>query len=140
MPTCPQCGKEFEESPVGCPDCAATPARYGPEHDLDLVSVYRADDEMSARLIHGALVANGVPAYIHSEQAPMFGTILRTDHGCWGEVMVPKTYQERALEIVQAFITEDPSAEAASDREALETPPEQAEPEADPEIVAISPP
>src|ERR1051326_355196 len=94
---CPECGKPVPEGQKVCPDCMAQPAQFGPEHDLRLVSVYRAEEEMSARLIHGALTNNGIPAYIHSEQAPMLGTLLRMDHGCWGEVMVPEAYQDRAV-------------------------------------------
>ena len=124
MATCPQCGKEYPDTVVDCPDCAAPPAQFGPEHDLSLVSVYRANDEMSAHLIHGALTNNAVPAYIHSEQAPMFGTILQLDHGCWGEVMVPEAYREAALEIVKAFTTEDPQVEAEAEREAMSASPE----------------
>ncbi|HET6386659.1 MAG TPA: DUF2007 domain-containing protein [Armatimonadota bacterium] len=127
MATCPTCGKNYPDTAVGCPDCAARPTRFGPEHDLKLVSVYRAEDEMSAHLIHGALVNNGIPAHIHSEQAPTFGTLLRLDHGCWGEVMVPIAYQERALEVVQVFTTEDPAVEAAAEQEAMMAPPEEEE-------------
>nr|MDQ2733243.1 DUF2007 domain-containing protein [Armatimonadota bacterium] len=126
MVTCPQCGKEYSDSSTGCPSCTSHPARYGPEHDLHLVSVYPAQDETSAHLVHGALVGNGVPAYIHSEQAPMFGTILEVDRGCWGEVMVPENYRDRALEVIGVYTTETPEAAAALEQEALAAEPEDA--------------
>lgn len=127
MPICPQCGKDYADAIVGCPDCSATPARFGPEHDLHLVSVYRAQDELSAHLIHGALTNNGVPAYIHSEQIPMMGTILQADHGCWGEVMAPEAYRDQALEIVRVFTTENSVSDAALEQEAMAAPAEDAE-------------
>jgi hypothetical protein len=119
MAKCPTCGKIYEDSPSGCPYCVPQPAQFGPEHDMRLVSVYRANDELSAHLIHDILVNNGVPAHIHSEQAPMFGTLLQMDHGCWGEVMVPEPLEVRALEIVKVFTTSDPESDARLEEEAL---------------------
>lgn len=120
--TCPNCGTEHDLPE--CPECMSQPAKYGPEHDLHLVTVYRAEDEMSAHLIHGALTNNGVRAHIHSEQAPMFGALLRMDHGCWGEVMVPEAYKDEALAIVEAFTHASPGADEALAEEAMAAPPE----------------
>ena len=95
-----------------------TLARYGPEKDMRMVSVYVANDELSARLMQGALTNNGVPAYIHSEQTPMFGTIMEMGRGCWGEVMVPEPYEDRAADIVAAFSSNNAESMAASEAEA----------------------
>lgn len=126
MVSCPQCGNEYTDNGTGCPNCIVHPARYGPEHDLKLVSVYSAQDEASARLVQGALVGNGVPAHLHTEQAAMFGTILEMDRGCWGEVMVPEPYRDRALEVIGIYTTETPEAAAALEQEALAAEPEDA--------------
>ena len=117
MATCPQCGNDYSDSAVVCPNCTPHPAQYGVEHDLRLVSVFSATDELTARLIHGALTSNGVLAYIHTEQVPMMGSILQLDHGCWGEVMVPEAYTDRAMDIIKAYTTENVETEAQAEED-----------------------
>jgi hypothetical protein len=71
MPFCPECGFEYVEGTLSCPDCeeplvAERPSDELALEDQELANVYSAGDAVEAQIIKGVLEASGIPVVVRS--------------------------------------------------------------------------
>jgi hypothetical protein len=82
-----------------------------------VVSAYRAAEEPELRRIRSALEAEGIQAFVHSFEVPMYDDVFVDPSGAWGEVLVLEKDEAKAREIIDVvetgrIVTEDmPEAE-----------------------------
>jgi hypothetical protein len=69
----------------------------------ELVSVYKAYDEITAHLVKGALEAEGIPAVVQSRQVPWMDGVMTMGEGYWGDVMAPEAEKDRSLQVIEAY-------------------------------------
>ena len=67
------------------------------------VSVYRAQDEVTANIVKAALEDAGIPAFVKSYQVPWYDSALVPAKGCWGEILVREEDAERASSLLEEY-------------------------------------
>ncbi len=72
--------------------------------DIALIVVYKAPDMVAAHMVKGLLDNNNVPATIRSLQIPMYNDVAMMQCNTWGEILVPKTYEEKATGIIKDYL------------------------------------
>lgn len=74
---------------------------------LNIESVYRAPNEMTAQIIRGLLESEGIPVFIKSLQIPWYDGIMTAAEGYWGDIMVTEDLAEKAKMIIKAYESKD---------------------------------
>ena len=113
MPFCPQCGYEYKEGKVTCPDCNVDlvaelpPVEPEPDNteDLDLVDIYSLPGLPYAEMVKEALAKEGIDCMIKSD-------FLSTSHlargvgvaGTSARVLVRKEHAEKAKQILHTMM------------------------------------
>ena len=84
--------------------------------ETEPVEVWEANNRMEAEIVKGHLESEGIPAIITGEAA---GTIFgfTTGNLAKASVLVPAPLADRALEILEAAVVDDDSANNDSDDE-----------------------
>ena len=67
--------------------------------------VFRAQDEITANLIKGLLESEDIPVIIQSHMIPWLDGAMTAAEGHWGDIVVPKEYFERSLEIINEYMS-----------------------------------
>lgn len=69
----------------------------------NLIVVFRAQDEYTANIIHGILTSEGIPSCIESKMVPWLDGVMTAAEGYWGNVVVPREYVKRSLELIDSY-------------------------------------
>ncbi len=69
----------------------------------DLIIVYRAADQYEASIIEGLLKGAGIPVVLESKQVPWLDGVMKMGEGYWGDVVVPKEFEEESLKLIEEF-------------------------------------
>lgn len=77
--------------------------RWLPPPD-DYARVHRAGTESEALLVQRILQDAGIPVLIRSAQVPGYAEVIRGAIGVWGDILVPKAYEDDALRYVQSYL------------------------------------
>jgi hypothetical protein len=82
------------------------------EDDLleETVAVFAAPDAMTAEVVRGMLLGEGIVAVIGEQVTSAVGGALAIGEGFWGEVRVPATQAEAARALLEAYETGDSDA------------------------------
>jgi hypothetical protein len=70
----------------------------------NLISVYRAPDELSGVTIRSLLEDKGIKAVLKSSQIPWYDNIMISALGYWGEVLVRNEDKQKAENIIKDFL------------------------------------
>ncbi len=105
MQLCPKCNRIYDDTiEETCPSCGQVPS--GSEvvvEELQLSPVYRASDQTTADIIRALLESEGIAVYLDSRQVAWFDGVMTMAEGYYGDLLVPKDEEEKALEIIQAY-------------------------------------
>jgi hypothetical protein len=71
----------------------------------DLVSVYRAPDELLALSVRALLEAEGIRAEVRSAQMPWYDGIAKMMRPAWGDVVVLARDRDRSKRLVDEFLS-----------------------------------
>ena len=116
---CPQCGAEFREEIITCPDCEVSLVVEVPEmpdlSEEDLVSVLETANVAVLPVVKSLLRAAEIPFIVQGDEAmgvlPVgrvgLGGISSGGHGLSAGILVPKEREEEA----RALLTELPEPE-----------------------------
>ncbi len=72
--------------------------------DAELIIVYKAPDMVAAHMVKGLLDNDNIPSTIRSLQIPMYDDVALMQCNIWGEILVPKSYAEKAAKIVKDYL------------------------------------
>ncbi len=67
----------------------------------DYATVHQANSESEALLIQRILEDAGIPVVVRSRQVPGYGEIIRRAVGVWGDILVPKDFEEMAERYIE---------------------------------------
>ena len=104
---CPKCGDEFRPGFSTCPDCELPlvdrlPPRQEPSHEAEeLVTVATFPNVFEAAVAKGALEAEGVTAFVSSEDVRVYGPSGPSPEGIWPEVRVRTSDRDHAIEVLR---------------------------------------
>lgn len=73
-------------------------------HPEDYARVHRASSEPDALLVRQILEDAGIPVIVRSRQVPGYGEVIRKAIGVWGDVLVPKAYEEDARRYIDQYL------------------------------------
>jgi len=104
---CPECGREYDDAIVACPQCRVVlgdePPQVG-EPGAPVV-VHRVPDAASGALLCGVLEHEGIRTVLRAATLPGYGSVRRdwtTTH--WGEIMVRAADAAEARAIVTDYL------------------------------------
>ena len=69
----------------------------------EFVSVYKAQDEVTAYLVKGVLEEAGIEAVVRSRQVPWMDGIMSLAEGYWGDVMVLEEKRDESLAVIEGY-------------------------------------
>ena len=69
-----------------------------------MVGVYKAPDELMGVSIKSLLEEKGIKAILQSSQIPWYDSIMVSALGYWGEVLVQRKDEEKALILIKEFL------------------------------------
>ena len=103
---CPKCGDEFVAGLTVCPDCALPLVDRPPPRDEreredgeEWVTVATFRNMFDASVAKGALEADGLSAFVPSENIGAFGRAVMP--GPWVEIEVRASDRDRAVELLK---------------------------------------
>lgn len=70
----------------------------------DYARVHQAGSESEALLVQCILQDAGIPVLVRSRQVPGYAEVIRGAIGVWGDILVPKAYEDDALRYVQNYL------------------------------------
>lgn len=70
----------------------------------DYARVHRASSESEALLVQRILQDAGIPVLVRSRQVPGYAEVIRGAIGVWGDILVPKAYEDEAVRYVQEYL------------------------------------
>ena len=73
-------------------------------NDAELVIVYKAPDMIAAHMVKGLLDNGDIPATIRSLQISMYNDVAMMQCNVWGEILVPKSYFDKAAKIIRDYL------------------------------------
>jgi len=68
--------------------------------DSELITVFRAPDEITAHLVAGILEDAGIKVLIRSRQVPWMDGVMVNAEGYWGDIVVPQNERKRSLQLI----------------------------------------
>jgi len=77
--------------------------RWSPFSD-DAARVHQAANEAEALLIQRILEDANIPVVVRSRQVPGYGEIIKHAVGVWGDIVVPKAYEESARRYIAEYL------------------------------------
>ncbi len=77
--------------------------RWFPPPD-DAVTVHQAASEAEALLIQQILEEANIPVIVRSRQVPGYGEIIQHAIGVWGDIVVPKAFEESAKRYIEDYL------------------------------------
>lgn len=69
-----------------------------------MVGVYKAPDELMGVSIKSLLEEKGIKAILQSSQIPWYDSIMVSALGYWGEILVQREDEEKALILIREFL------------------------------------
>lgn len=69
-----------------------------------LVGVYKAPDELMGVSIKSLLEEKGIKVILQSSQIPWYDSIMVSALGYWGEILVQREDEEKALTLIREFL------------------------------------
>ncbi len=74
------------------------------DDQLDLITVYKAPHMIAANMVKGLLDNSNIPAIVKSLQIPMYDDVAMMHSDVWGEILVPRKYQEEAERLIHDYL------------------------------------
>jgi hypothetical protein len=103
---CPKCGDEFVAGIKICPDCELSLVDEPPseepselEESEELVTIATFQTVFDASVAKGALVAEGMQAFVPREIAGSFSRLAQ--HESWAELKVKARDRDRAVQVLK---------------------------------------
>lgn len=112
---CPECGSEFREGIVRCPDCEVDLTTEQPLVEQgspeDLVDVFDTSDVSLLPVVKSVLEAAGIPFFVQGDEAlgvlPVgrvgVGGFSAEGHGLAATILVPRSRAEEVRELLDAL-------------------------------------
>jgi hypothetical protein len=102
---CPDCGTQYGEGTVACPECRVLLSDQPPRPPGQPVVIYRVPDAAAGALLTGLLEHHGLHVYLRSATLPGYGDVRR-DWGtsAWGELLVPPGEADEAREVIFEYL------------------------------------
>ena len=106
MKYCPECGAEYADAIVACPNCRVVLAAERPaQHPHAPQVVHRVPDAAAGALLCGMLEHHGIRAVLRSATLPGYGSVRRDwSTTAWGEILVPASAASDARALIADYL------------------------------------
>ena len=107
MKYCPDCGRDYDDAIVACPDCRSVLVDEPPPPagETSPTVVHRVPDAASGALLCGVLEGEGIRTVLRPATLPGYGTVRRdwaTTH--WGEILVTRHDASEARAVIADYL------------------------------------